>query len=327
MISMPNVPRFLIEADLQPVQGTRFQPTGFPDLGAATYRLHDRTEMLLVESAQSVANRLELTAWDDAAQDLNTPVRGLSYIRVEENGSSLTNSLLEAHRLNSPYILEGEDRAFFETLKQELSAMADRPVDLHQLARTLFRYDVNSLLHGVFLAKSELAGGRLRLPRAVSGFIEARNATIVATGGVKNDRVNPGGETNRGFGNVPFHRDEFAAGTITAYFSVDLAQLRSYRLGEAAERMLFALALWKIQKFLRDGLRLRTACDLEAVDIRVTRPAGGELPSLESLEADLPGLIESSSGLFAQPPVTVVNHVRSTAAKGRGKNKRAEDEG
>ena len=26
-------PRLLMEAELEPIQGTRFQPTGFPDLG------------------------------------------------------------------------------------------------------------------------------------------------------------------------------------------------------------------------------------------------------------------------------------------------------
>jgi len=49
-------PRMLAEASLGPVQTDRFQPTGFPDLGAATYTLADGTEMLLVESAQSMAN-------------------------------------------------------------------------------------------------------------------------------------------------------------------------------------------------------------------------------------------------------------------------------
>ena len=50
-----------MEADLKPLQGERFQPTGFPDLGAATYQLPDGTRMLLVESAQSMANHLEKT--------------------------------------------------------------------------------------------------------------------------------------------------------------------------------------------------------------------------------------------------------------------------
>ena len=34
------------------------------------------------------------------------------------------------------------------------------------LLSVLLGLDVNALLHGVFLAKKELAGGRLRLPRA-----------------------------------------------------------------------------------------------------------------------------------------------------------------
>jgi CRISPR-associated protein Csb1 len=35
---LDGAPRLLIEASLRPVQGVRFQPTGFPNLGAATYR-------------------------------------------------------------------------------------------------------------------------------------------------------------------------------------------------------------------------------------------------------------------------------------------------
>ena len=31
-------PRLLMEAQLKPIQGARFQPTGFPDLGAAAYQ-------------------------------------------------------------------------------------------------------------------------------------------------------------------------------------------------------------------------------------------------------------------------------------------------
>ena len=51
--------RLLIEVELEPIQGERFQPTGFPDLGAAEIQLNDNTASLLVESAQSMANRLE----------------------------------------------------------------------------------------------------------------------------------------------------------------------------------------------------------------------------------------------------------------------------
>src|SRR5690606_6846781 len=101
-------PRLLLEADLVPIQGTRFQPTGFPDLGAAEYSSPDGSRrMLLVESAQSMANRLEAVCWDEVADDWVAPLRGLPVIKVKDlDGNSLTNSVLEAHRLNSPYILE-----------------------------------------------------------------------------------------------------------------------------------------------------------------------------------------------------------------------------
>jgi len=121
--ALRGLPRMLIEADLKPVQGDRFQPTGFPDLGAATYRLPDGTEMLLVESAQSVANRLEAVCWDEAAQDLAEPLRGLPYGRArlvkadEEFG--FTTTLHEAHRLNSPYFMLASQGDLLDRVQEE----------------------------------------------------------------------------------------------------------------------------------------------------------------------------------------------------------------
>src|SRR3546814_14151033 len=89
------------------------------------------------------------------------------------------------------------------------------------------------ILHGVFLAKKELAGGRLRLPRALSAFIEAKDSKVAASGGVKNDAVNPSGDTAKGFGNVPFSRDEFVSPEIDDFFNFDLATLRGYGLSDA----------------------------------------------------------------------------------------------
>jgi CRISPR-associated protein Csb1 len=316
MITVPNAPRLLIHAVLRPVQGTRFQPTGFPDLGAASFTLPDGTPMLLVESHQSIANRLESVCWDSVANDLAAPLRGLSYVVVKDakSGEVVTNSLLEAHRLNSPYILEGEDKSFFEKLRGEVAAFDKGAVELRRLAKVLATYDVGSLLHGIFLAKSDLAGGRLRLPRALSGFIEARDVVVAMSGGVKNDRVDPSGDTKAGFGNVPFHREEYAAASIDAYFNVDLAQIRSYGLGEDAEQLLFGLALWKIQAFLERGMRLRTACDLEVASIVVTRPSAYALPSLTELDQALPGLVKKAAGLFGTSPVTVVNYAEKKKA-------------
>lgn len=310
--ALRDQPRLLIEAKLKPIQGTRFQPTGFPDIGAATYQLSNKTEMLLVESAQSMANRMEAVCWDEGKGDLRTPLKGLPYINVvDANGKPLTNSILESHRINSPYILESKDRSFFNRLSEELGNMEYGRVDLHLLAKSLLKYDINTLLHGVFLAKSSLAGGRLRLPRAISGFVEASDVTVAPSGGVKKDEVNPSGDTKKGFGHVPFHRDEFT-GYITAYFNLDLAQIRGYNLGKNVEDLLIALAIFKIRSILAEGLRFRTACDLEIDgDLQVTRPESGFLmPSLAEIEKALPVMIERVSSNFADPGERVVKYIK-----------------
>jgi CRISPR-associated protein Csb1 len=293
--ALDNAPRLLLRARLKPLQGTRFQPTGFPEIGAAQYEGPDGTPMLLVESAQSMANRMEAVCWDKVADDWVEPLKGLSVIKVnDKDGKPLTNSVLEAHRVNSPYILEGKDKSVFDKLKSELADMEEGLVDLRKLARALLALDVNALLHGVFLAKKDLAGGRLRLPRALSAFIEASDSKVASSGGVKNDSVNPSGDTSKGFGNVPFARDEFVSPEIYAYFNLDLAQLRGYGLPESAYALLVALALYKVSASLERGLRLRTACDLECDGIEIQRPTGFDLPTLGTVEQVLPGLINAA---------------------------------
>jgi CRISPR-associated protein Csb1 len=295
--ALDTAARLLIEARLVPLQGTRFQPTGFPEIGAAQYEGPDGTPMLLVESSQSMANRLEAVCWDRVADDWVGPLKGLSVVRVKDkNGKPLTNSVLEAHRINSPYILEGQDKTVFDTLKSELAGMDEGTVDPRKLARTLLKLDSCALLHGVFLAKKDLAGGRLRLPRALSAFVEARNVKVAASGGVKNDAVNPSGDTAKGFGNVPFSRDEFVSPEISAFFNLDLAQLRGYGFATEVFRLLVALALFKIRAFLETGLRFRTACDLECTTIIVKRPQGYALPELAELSNSLPDLIKQAQG-------------------------------
>lgn len=300
--ALATAPRLLLEAHLQPLQGTRFQPTGFPNLGAATYDGPNGERMLLVESAQSMANRLEIVCWDKPADDWVEPLRGLPLVKVarklkdkdgKELEESLTNTVLEAHRINSPYILEGKDKSVLQSLKLQLAEMEEGPVDIKKLAAVLLKLDTNALIHGVFLAKSDLAGGRLRLPRALSSFIEAEEVKEAQSGGVKNDHVNPSGDTGKGFGNVPFARSEFTSAKIIAYFNLDLAQIRAFGLGDSVSHLLIALALFKIQALLDSGLRLRTACDLEVKEsgIVVKRPTGFVLPTLAELKTALPGLI------------------------------------
>ena len=310
--NLSGQPRLLIEATLKPIQGTRFQPTGFPNLDHAAYKDPDGDgQVVLVESAQSMANRLEAVCWDEVADDWVAPLKGLPLVKVvDADNEPLTNSLLEAHRLNSPYILEGKDQTVVNILKDRLADMEEGRVNFGELARVLLEFDTNALLHGVFLAKKTLAGGRLRLSRVLSAFIEATDAKPATSGGVKNDSVNPSGDTSKGFGNVPFARDEWTSKEIVAYFNLDLRQIRSFGLGEEVEKLLIALALFKIQKFLAEGLRLRTACDLDLVEHRVTRPEAFALPPLDALCDELPQLIEAvaQQGRFHEPPVLTVTY-------------------
>jgi CRISPR-associated protein Csb1 len=314
LAALNTSPRLLLQAELKPLQGTRFQPTGFPNLGPATYDGPSGERMVLVESAQSMANRMEAVCWDKVTDDWVEPLRGLPVIKVfDVNKRPLTNTVLEAHRINSPYVLEGRDSAVFDLLKSELAGMEEGPVDIRRLAAVILRLDPNALLHGVFLAKSELAGGRLRLARALSAFIEARDAREAQSGGVKNDHVKPSGDTSRGFGNVPFARAEFTANTITAYFNVDLAQIRAYGFGPATTHMLIALALFKIRALLEHGLRLRTACDLECVAMTATRPNDFQMPTLTMLETALPALIADAAKEAQWPADRVTTVVYESA--------------
>ena len=58
----------------------------------------------------------------------------------------------------------------------------------------------------------------------------------------------------------------------------------------------------KIRTLLSEGLRLRTACDFDVTDVRVTRPTGFELPSAATLAAELPALIKTVAATDAFSP-------------------------
>ena len=322
---LDNAPRLLFAIPLVPLQGQRFQPTGFPGLGAATFR-SPAGDSLLVESAQSMANRLERTFWDEANDDVIKAAKGISHVRVvRPDKSFLTDTILEAHRLNSPYLLEASNRAFFDKLKSELGGLETGPVDRRKLAQVLLKLDVGSLLHGVFLAKKELAGGRLRLARALSAFIEADGVRVAASGGVKNDHVNPSGDTKSGFGNVPFARDEFTAERITLYVNLDLAQVRGYGLDAKASKLLIVMALAKLRALLDGSLRLRTACDLmpQVDEVIATAPAGFKLPAAAELDAALRQAVADCAAWMEASEATYGDEIKG---KADGDNKPDDDD-
>jgi CRISPR-associated protein Csb1 len=326
---LDGVSRLLMTVPLKPVQGDRFQPTGFPSLGAATYQTKDGPK-LLVESVQSMANRLETTCWDTATNKPVAALDGISHVTVTRKGAFLTDSMLEAHRLNSPYLLEGSDKTFFNRIKDELGGLAEGPINRKKLAEALLKYDIGSLIHGVFLAKKDLAGGRLRVARALSAFIEATGTAVAASGGVKNDHVNPSGDTKSGFGNVPFARDEYVAETINLYINLDLAQIRGYGLEPKVQKLLILLALYRVRKLLDGDLRLRTACDLEPVDrdnLVATRPVDFKLPSLADLESAVKAAIAECKDLMVNTPVTFEDELKKAKDEKKPKADDADDSG
>jgi len=328
---LDGVSRLLMTVPLRPLQGDRFQPTGFPSLGAATYQTREGPK-LLVESSQSMANRLETTCWDTTTNKPVAVLDGISHVTVNRGGNFLTDSMLEAHRLNSPYMLNSSDRSFLDPFLNELRERLGAEVvnsnngliNRNGLAMALVKFDIGSLIHGVFLSNKvkleptggkpdSIAGGRLRVARALSAFIEASGATVAASGGVKNDSVNPSGDTSLGFGNVPFARDEYVADRIDCQINLDLAQIRGYGLDPKVQKLLILLALYRVRKLLDGDLRLRTACDLEPLDrdnLVAARPAGFKLPSLGDLESAVKAAIAECNGLMVHTTVTFEDELK-----------------
>lgn len=313
-----TVSRHVYDARLQPILGSTFQPTGFPDLGAATFDRFDSgsgetVPALIVESVQSMANRLEASAWDLATNSPAEVVDGLPYVRVvrEGTGEFLTSSRLEAHRLASPFVHEArlDGRRARDVIGERLGLAKDTPLDYRRMAQSVAELDPFCLLHGVFFSHREWIG-QPKFARAVSGVIEAHDVRRAVSGGRKSDRVRhqldeDGGGTAEGYGSVPFHRTEWTARDIVASFVIDVELIRSYGLPQPVTEMLETLALWEIRALLAGGLRLRTACDLDLVEDVTTRRSE-PLPPLEELDGRLRELIAKSvKVLGAGEPITV----------------------
>jgi CRISPR-associated protein Csb1 len=278
--------RLLIEAELKVATGGggRFQATGFPDLGPALYKgvrgspdpdkakPHgtETVDMLLVESVQSMANRLEEVCLQ--GEDYNSDCQGIPYVRVldgHRSNSFLTSSVREPHRLASPYVLRAKrnDAVYRDEMKTALGANKQRPVHIWKMVPAIFDRDPGCVLHGVFLEEID---GRIRLPRLVSAYIEACSPNQANSGGVYRGEVTAKD-------NIPYPRQEFTSTGITASFIVHLSSLKGYCLDEPKRRFLQSWALYKIDRFLNDYLRLRTACEFEVAGIVVTldgKPAG-----------------------------------------------------
>jgi CRISPR-associated protein Csb1 len=323
-----------------PATGSRFQPTGFPDLGAAVFSRPTLTSdgrpgwerAILVESAQSMANRLEAVAWDSSTDQPADVLDGLPYVRVlHSDGGYLTSSRTEAHRLSSAFVKDAylDGKQMRDVIRERLDLRDDRPVASRRIAEAIFALDPLCLIHGVFFAeKASVWPGQPKVSRAVTAFIEATDVERAESGGVKRDHVRHSisegaGGTAEGYGTVPFHRTEWTAASIRLHWSLDRAQLRSYGLGDDRTRLLETVALWELRALVAQGLRLRTACDLLPEHDAMTDQSGDLLPDLTALSEEIAVL----TGRIGHQPPLEVRWDPKKASKARSAAEQSEEDG
>lgn len=305
--------REMYTVSLEAVPSDRFQPTGFPDLGAAKYEKPvsegQWVDAILVESAQSMANRFEAVGWNERDQEPVETLRGLPWVRVvaDDNGRYLTSSRTEAHRLASAFVRESvtADRTgMIDEIRNRFELVEDTPLSPSKIAAEIFALDPLCLIHGVFFADSKLPG-QPKIARALTGFIEASDVKEVYSGGVKRDDVRhnlgEGGGTAEGYGMVPYSRTEYTARSIALYVSIDIGQIESYGLSADATELLLAIARWEVRSVLDRGLRLRTACEFESINVEDTEGLA-ESAALETQIRDLvSGGVEELADAYSVP--------------------------
>ncbi|MEW6261678.1 MAG: type I-U CRISPR-associated protein Cas7 [Thermodesulfobacteriota bacterium] len=315
----PNGPIcMVIKAFFEPVGGLdRFQPAGFPEVGHVIYeapRPGGNTEKVcIVDSPASMANHLEAVCLAERVGfELHSDLKGLPYvccvtdrddqivgnrIEIREGGSHdrvVATTFTEGHRLASDYFLEGTigngsvSQRLREKLRQEFrltEVKKDKvyflsPEDWWSVFSTIFKYDPNSLVHGLMFAREQI-----KIPRFLTGHLEAFGAARVGRSGVKFDRL---GKTTSG--QPIFAVDEETANKIRATFILDLALLRSFGsqvsregkpqtvgLNLSQKELILLLALWKINRLLSQPYRFRTGCHLECKSLEIT-------PSIKGLK-------------------------------------------
>ncbi len=291
----------VLTATLKPVGGLdRFQPAGFPEIGHVIYkapRSNGRAENVnIVDSPASMANHLESVCLCGPHDlELHEDLAGMPYLRCvtgaltdgklsPEKRELVVTSLTEGHRIASTYFLEGKGlgsdvalatEVFSKTLENEFGIKLPGSKKAHPPAEkwwdvfgTIFKYDPNALVHGVLFPQYQI-----KIARFLTAHLEAFGAARVDRSGVKFDRL---GKTTSG--QPIFAVDDATASEIRATFVLDVALLRSFGradangnvrgLSEKQKEFLVALALWKIDRLLREPFRYRSGCHLERISLR-----------------------------------------------------------
>lgn len=292
--ALDGAPRLLVDAALAPVASTTFQPTGFPDLGAAEFQRPGSPPSLLVESVQSLANHFESLGWDAPGRRPIDALGRLPFVEVvhADDERFLTSSRLEPHRLAAAYVREAAVDGTTGTalIADRFGLEKETPLDWPRIYRAVFQLDPLCLVHGVFFS-AQAWHGNPKVRRAIAAVIEANDVAPAVSGGLKRDDVQftsaEGRGAEEGYGFVPFGRTEYTAAEIRLRAAIDLAQIRGYGLGDQETRLLELIAIWELTALLGGPLRLRTACDLDPDRIEVRRPDGFSLPGADELLSEV----------------------------------------
>ena len=308
--------RLTLHAILAPTGGKdRIQPAGFPEIGHVIYPSPqpDGTvrNVCIVDSAASMANHLETVCHDGRfGLDLHPDLAGLPHVQcVTDDGIKdaegkagrtrlLVTTLSEGHRLASslftdaksaiqgPESIKGKNLgAVLLNDEFKLEDLGKRshplPADWWNVFTAIFKYDPNSLVHGILFPAMGI-----KIPRALTAQLDAINAARVASSGVKFDKL-----LMTTSGQPIFAKDEETATEIRATFVLDLSLIRSFGrdtngLNADQKTFLIAFALWKITELLRrhnvfriqGEIRARLNCELRKEillrDIDTAEPVG-----------------------------------------------------
>jgi len=199
--------------------------------------------------------------------------------------------------------------SFGDELAEEFQIVHDgkpqahpRPDAWWSVFSAIFKYDPNSLLHGVMFPQWQV-----KIPRVLTAHLEAFGASRIDSSGVKFDRL---GKTTSG--QPIFSKDEETAREIRATFILDLALLRSFGRGEKGKpgqkglhqkqkEFLAAFALWKIGRLLNGPFRYRTGCDLECERVVEGIDGRDDLKS-ELAKIEIKRFVEAAD--FPEAPIT-----------------------
>lgn len=283
--------RLTLQARLAPTAGRgRFQPAGFPEIGHVIYDSPrpdgTKEKVCIVDSAASMANHLETVCHSGPfGLELHPDLAGLPYVECvtddDQGGKNrvVVTTLSEGHRLASSLFTDDKSqveepaayrgRNLGEVLLRDEFKLEDLgkrshplPADWWNVFSTIYRFDPNSLVHGILFPAMGI-----KIPRVLTAQLDAFGAARVTTSGVKFDKL-----LMTTSGQPIFAKDEETAQEIRATFVIDLSLIRSFGNGtkglkQTQKEFLVAFALWKVAQLLQHPFRFRSGCDLEFRDL------------------------------------------------------------